>query len=67
MRQKNMEVSDLPNMFQIAIACEDNRDTCESLHELFQRQQIEIDRLKQVINAQQVLLDEIVKHIQNKE
>ena len=59
-----MEVNDLPTMFQIAIACESNRETIESLHNLFQRQQQEIDGFKQVINAQQDLLDELVRHIQ---
>tara|TARA_R110002020_G_scaffold64430_5_gene170990 strand:+ start:6371 stop:6556 length:186 start_codon:yes stop_codon:yes gene_type:complete len=56
-----MEVSDLPTLFQICVAQESNADHIESLHTLFQKHQIEIDNMKEVINAQQDVINEIVK------
>ena len=54
------EEKDLPTLFQLTIALEGNSNQLESLHELFQRQQIEIDLIKETLQIQHEILDMIV-------
>lgn len=54
------EEKDLPTLFQLTIALESNSNQLESLHELFQRQQIEIDLIKETLQIQHEILDMIV-------
>jgi hypothetical protein len=61
-----MEVSDLPTLFQICVAQESNAQQIESLHTLFQKQQITIDHLKEIIDAQQRVLDDLISYVQSK-
>lgn len=51
---------DLPTLFQVSIAQESNANQIESLHDLFQRQQNEIDSLKETLKAQHEVLKRIV-------
>ena len=63
---KNMEISDLPTLFQIATAQESNGHQLEELSKVIEFQQQEIERLKKISNAQQDLLDEITHYIKVK-
>jgi hypothetical protein len=62
-----MEVTDLPTLFQVAVAQEANAQSIESLHALFLKQQEMIEHLqkqnegmKSLIDAQQSLIENII-------
>ena len=62
-----MEVTDLPTLFQVAVAQESNAQSIESLHALFLKQQEMIEHLqkqnegmKSLIDAQQSLIENII-------
>ena len=59
-----MEITDLPTLYQIAVAQESNSMHIESLHAMFEKQQIQIDNLKTLIDAQQGLIDDLIKYVQ---
>ena len=61
-----MEINDLPTLFQIASAQESNAQHLEVLDNIIETQQVEIERLKRINNAQQDLLDEITHYIKTK-
>lgn len=63
-----MEISDLPTLFQVAVAQESNAQSIESLHALFLKQQEMIEHLqnqnegmKSLIDAQQTIIEGIVQ------
>ena len=63
-----MEISDLPTLFQVAVAQESNAQSIESLHALFLKQQEMIEHLqnqnegmKLLIDAQQTIIEGIVQ------
>ena len=58
-----MEISDLPTLFQIATAQESNSRQLESIGKVIEFQQMELEKLKKLNNAQQDLLDEITNYI----
>ena len=51
---------DLPNLFQITIAQEANAKSIEALHDLFERQQQEIDYMKETIGLQHEILEKLI-------
>lgn len=57
---------DLPTIFQLVLAHESNSQHLESLHELFQKQQMEIDYIKETLNVQHEILDMIIEKVQKK-
>ena len=58
-----MEITDIPTLFQIATAQESNARQLESLGKVIEFQQMELEKLKKLNNAQQDLLDEITNYI----
>ena len=61
-----MEINDLPTLFQIAVAQENNGHHLELLDNIVETQQSEIEKLKRIINVQQDLLEEITHYIKAK-
>ena len=61
-----MEINDLPTLFQIAVAQENNGHHLELLDNIVETQQGEIEKLKRIINVQQDLLEEITHYIKAK-
>ena len=61
-----MEINDLPTLFQIASAQESNAQNLEVLDNIIESQQVEIERIKRIMNVQQDLLDEITHYIKTK-
>ena len=61
-----MEITDLPTLFQIATAQESNSRQLESMGKVIEYQQMELEKLKKLNNAQQDLLDEITYYIKVK-
>jgi predicted transcriptional regulator len=61
-----MEITDLPTLFQIASAQESNARHLEVVDNIIESQQVEIERLKKIINVQQDLLEEITHWIKAK-
>jgi hypothetical protein len=58
-----MEITDIPTLFQIATAQESNSRQLESMGKVIEYQQMELEKLKKLNNAQQDLLDEITNYI----
>jgi len=58
-----MEITDIPTLFQIATAQESNSRQLESIGKVIEFQQMELEKLKKLNNAQQDLLDEITNYI----
>jgi len=55
-----MEITDLPTLFQIATAQENNAQHLEVIDHIVEVQQTEIEKMKKLIMAQQDLLEEII-------
>ena len=58
-----MEITDIPTLFQIATAQDSNARQLESIGKVIEFQQMELEKLKKLNNAQQDLLDEITNYI----
>ena len=61
---------DLPTIFQIAVAQEYNNESIEklddylnSLHDLFQRQQKQLDWLKEAISTEHDIIADLIKEL----
>jgi|TARA_R100000781_G_scaffold8459_1_gene7644 hypothetical protein len=60
-----MEVTDLPTLFQVAVAQEANAQSIESLHALFLKQQEMIEQLRKQNNSMKNLIDAQQSLIEN--
>jgi len=60
-----MEVTDLPTLFQVAVAQETNAQSIESLHALFLKQQEMIEQLRKQNNSMKNLIDAQQSLIEN--
>ncbi len=60
-----MEVTDLPTLFQVAVAQEANAQSIESLHALFLKQQEMIEHLQKQNNGMKNLIDAQQSLIEN--
>ena len=58
-----MEINDLPTLFQIATAQENNAQHLEVIDHIVEVQQTEIEKIKKLVMAQQDLLDDIVHNL----
>jgi len=58
-----MEITDLPTLFQIATAQENNAQHLEVIDHIVEVQQTEIEKMKKLLLAQQDLLDDIVHNL----
>jgi len=61
--KSKIEPDDLPTLFQISIAQESNATQLESLHILFQKQQQEMDAIKETLKAQHQILKKMVDNM----
>ncbi len=59
-----IDEDDLPSLFQLTIAQESNSNQLESLHTLFEKQQQEIDIMRETIGTQHEILVELTKRIE---
>ena len=58
-----MNPEDIPTLYQVAIAQESNSQHLESLHDLFTKQQSQIDYLMQTLNIQGEVIDLLNKEL----
>ena len=55
-----MEITDIPTLFQIATAQESNSRQLESLGNVIEFQQTEIEKMKKIVATMQDLVEEVV-------
>ena len=55
-----MEITDIPTLFQIATAQESNSRQLESLGNVIEFQQTEIEKMKKIVETMQDLVEEVV-------